>query len=272
MREGDIGTVTKGKNKGGAPGIYAKAKTRGGASTADARMCLGPGGSRDLFVSKKSRTTLAARGGMRRAARGVLVGRKAGQRNSEELLLGEEGIEVGQHFGASPVLGADDFAFEKALAIDDVALRVHGGAVGTGDSVVGIEVGRKIDIVRLQEILIGGLVFAFAGIDTENGATARSDASLELIEGGSFLDAWWTPGGPKIQDDDFAAQVGKVSGLAVEGENKVPGRLAAHAGFALAVIGMNEKGDEDDDEDENGGGFQFAYQSSTQTPYNRIIE
>src|SRR5882757_3306827 len=52
---------------------------------------------------------------------------------STTLVLGEEGVEVGAHIGGVPFLGADDFAGDLAVAVDDICFRNHGRPVGESD-------------------------------------------------------------------------------------------------------------------------------------------
>ena len=105
-------------------------------------------------------------------------------------------------------------------------------------------------------------------IDAENGAAERGDALLDLIKRRSFFDARLAPGSPEIQQDNFAAEIGEMRGLAVEGELEILGGTAAKAWLALAIIGMNKKGNECRDKRDDEGGFQFPFQSVVQGPYN----
>ena len=49
------------------------------------------------------------------------------------------------------------------------------------------------------------------------------------------------PGGPEIQKDNFAAEVGKARGLAVDRVGKIFCGASAQAGFALAVVGTRKQ-------------------------------
>ncbi len=72
-----------------------------------------------------------------------------------KLLFVQKGIDVSGHFGAVPILGADDFAVEAAAAGDDVGVRIHGGAVGEGNLFGGVAIGGEGDVVSLQKIFVG---------------------------------------------------------------------------------------------------------------------
>jgi len=155
-----------------------------------------------------------------------------------ELLGIDDGIQVGHHFGAGPILGADDFAVDASLAIDDVGFWVHGGAVVERNLLGGIAVGGKVEGVGGEEILVGGLVVIHA--DADDGGAEWRDLLLESVERGGFIHARRAPGGPEIQDHDLAAEVGEARGFAIERELKIGSDAAANARLALAVVGMRE--------------------------------
>jgi hypothetical protein len=181
----------------------------------------------------------------------------------------DDGIEVGDHFGAGPILGADDFAINAAIGIDDVSFGIHGGAVVEGDLLGGVAVVGEGDLVGFEEILVGGLVVVNA--DAEDGGAERGDAALEGVEGGGFIHAGRAPSGPEIEDHDMAAQVREAGRLAVEGELKIGGRAAADAGLALAVIGVSEEEEKSCEECEDEACFQFPFQSGIQGIYNTLF-
>ena len=138
------------------------------------------------------------------------------------------------------MLEADDFAGDFAMAVDDVRFGDHGGAVGLGDGGAvffggGIAIGGEADVLVLEEFSVGGVVFV--GRNAQHQGVTRGDVPLETLQGGGFLDAGLAPGAPEIEDDDFAAQVGQVRGLAVEGEGEVFCGFAGDGGFTLAVAG-----------------------------------
>jgi hypothetical protein len=123
------------------------------------------------------------------------------------VLLGiEERVDVRGHIGAGPILGADDFAIDATIAVYDVGVGIHRGSVLGRDflrsvAVVGIE-----ETVGGEELAIGFVVIIHA--DAEDGAATRRDSLLQQIQGGRFVDARRAPGGPEIQQHNFAAEIG----------------------------------------------------------------
>ena len=134
------------------------------------------------------------------------------------------------------MLGADDFAGDFAVAVDDVGFGDHGGAVVVFDFFhCGVREGYETYLLIQEELFVGGMVVVDAY--AQDHAIARGDVLFEVVEGGSFFDAGRAPAGPEIQDDDFAVEVGEAGGLAGEVEREVFGGLAGDGGFALAVAG-----------------------------------
>jgi hypothetical protein len=64
-----------------------------------------------------------------------------------QLFVAEQSLEVGDHFGAGPILRADDFAIDAALAIDDVSFGVHRGAVGNCDLFRRVAICGEADVI-----------------------------------------------------------------------------------------------------------------------------
>ena len=152
--------------------------------------------------------------------------------------MGEEGVEIGEHVGGVPLLGADDFAGDAAVAVDDVGFGDHDRAVGYGDgrAIVlsgGIAVGGEDDGLIGEELLIRRGVLVRS--DAQDDSVARGDVLLQAVERRGFLDAGWAPGGPEIKDDHLAAEIGEVGGLASEVEREVLGRFSGDGSFALAI-------------------------------------
>jgi hypothetical protein len=166
--------------------------------------------------------------------------RKGKDQKTVLLRAGKEVIEVGEHFGGVPLLVADDFAGDLAVAVDDVGFRDHYGAVGFGDGASiffcrGIPIGGIADRVIQQEFLVGG--FVFVGGDTEYDCVMRGNVLLKAIETGRFFDAGLAPRAPEIEDDDLAPQVGEVCGFAIESEREVASSRAGDRGLSLAIAG-----------------------------------
>jgi hypothetical protein len=176
----------------------------------------------------------------------------------------EDRVEIGSHFGAGPILRADDFAIEAALSVDDVGFGVHRGAVIHRDFFGGIAIVGKAKLIGLQKILIGILIFVEA--DSEDCAAEWSDPALQRVQRRRFVDARGTPCGPEIQDDDIAFEIGEARRFAVKRKREVFFGLTAKAGLALTVVGAREHVEKACDEDENDAGFEIAFQMSVQAP------
>src|SRR5713226_1340674 len=103
------------------------------------------------------------------------------RRNSS---LSEKCVEVRKHVGGVPLLEADEFAGDLAVAINYVGFRVHRSAVGLGDRRVvvfggGIAVGREDYALVAEEFFVSGGVLVSS--DAENDAIARLDVFLKAI-------------------------------------------------------------------------------------------
>src|SRR5216684_1032816 len=104
-----------------------------------------------------------------------------------ELGLPENCVEVREHFRRIPLLKADEFARDLAVAIDDVQSEEHRGAVGLSDRrmiVLGsrVAVGRKDHALILQKSLISSGVLV--GSNAQDHAVARGDVFLQPIQPG----------------------------------------------------------------------------------------
>src|SRR5712691_6641854 len=99
-------------------------------------------------------------------------------RSGRELSLPENCVEVREHFRRVPLLKADEFARDLAVAIDDVGFRIHRGAVGLGDrrmiiSSSWITVGGKYHPLVAQKSLVSSGVLV--GSNAQDHAVARCD-------------------------------------------------------------------------------------------------
>src|SRR5579872_1229968 len=115
---------------------------------------------------------------------------------AEGLALEEEGLDVDGDVAGGPVLGADDFAFDAALAVDEIGFGEAGSAVIGCDGFGVVAESGEDDAIIFEEGLVGLRVIVDG--DAENDAAFGSDFGLELIEGRSFVDAGRAPGGPEI--------------------------------------------------------------------------
>src|SRR3989475_13212062 len=134
-------------------------------------------------------------------------------------LAAGQGLEVGEEFGTVPVLRANDFAGDTAIATDDVGFRVHRGAVLQGDLFRGIAVGREVDPLRPEESVVGGGVIVHA--DAQHGDSLWRKVLLQAVQRRHLFDAGRAPGGPEIEHHDLAAQVSELGRLAVKVEVEI---------------------------------------------------
>ena len=95
-----------------------------------------------------------------------------------------ERVEVGEHFRRIPLLVADDFAGDFAVAVDDVSgFGDHHGTVGFGNGgsiffCGGIAIGGVVDRVIKQKFFVGGVVFVSGDAD------ARLRCARRCVAGG----------------------------------------------------------------------------------------
>lgn len=145
-------------------------------------------------------------------------------------------VEVAEDFGAGPVLGGDEFSAEDALAIDDVGLGDLGGAVEGVDAGGGVADGEEVDVVLVEEALVGVGVFVHAdGDDGDAGGFV-----LHGEEAGELFNARGAPGGPEVEDDDLAAEFAEVDGAGGVGDDEL-GSGAADAVGVVAAVAAGEK-------------------------------
>src|SRR5258708_936293 len=139
---------------------------------------------------------------------------------STTLVLGEEGVEVGAHIGGVPFLGADDFAGDLAVAVDDICFRDHGRSVGESDGGAAV-FGAGIAVIGERDGLVddelGERVRVFVGGYAEYETIAGLDVFVKAVQGRRLRYARRAPAGPEIEDDHFS---GPANGLACR-----PGRV-----------------------------------------------
>ena len=82
------------------------------------------------------------------------------------------------------MLGADDFAGDFAVAVDDVGFGDRGAVVVLDFSHSGIGYGYETDLLVQEELFVGGMVVVDAY--AQDHAVARGDVLLEVVEGGGF--------------------------------------------------------------------------------------
>jgi len=162
-----------------------------------------------------------------------------------------EVLEVVLDLGAGPVLGTDEFAAEVSVAVDDVGFGDLGGAVKGVDALFGVADGEEVDVVLGKEAAVDVVVLVDA--DTDDGELRH--LMLEGEEAGKFFDAGGAPGGPEIEDDDAAAELGEVEGLDAVGDFEEGGGVAEVFRVGAAVTaGCGEEESEGDCGVEEGGG------------------
>jgi len=93
-------------------------------------------------------------------------------------------------------------------------------------------IAEKLFVFRL--ILIGS--------NTKDHAVAGGEVLLERNETGDLCYAGSAPASPKIQNDDFAAKIGQVRRFSIKLQSEVLRGLPGDRGFALAIVGEREKG------------------------------
>ncbi len=147
-----------------------------------------------------------------------------------------EPIDIVADFGACPVLGADEFAADDSLAIDDVGLGPHVAVVEAGGFLGGIVHSDQVDVAHGDEVPVHLGIF----IDAHSQDDQIGLVVMELEEGRHLHDAGGAPGGPEVQQDDLAAIAGEVDGGGSVGDGKVGGHVAGLGGMRAAVAGGDE--------------------------------
>jgi len=154
--------------------------------------------------------------------------------------LGEarlEAAEVVLDFGGVPVLGADEFAADDALAVDDVGFGWARGSEGEIGFVGGIE-----DDGHVVEMVVGDVLLVVGGVAVEgNGEDdGVGNLLLELLEGGPLGGAVRAPRSPEVEDDDFAPVLAEADGLRSVANGEV-GRRRADVGGVGSAVAAGEK-------------------------------
>ena len=154
---------------------------------------------------------------------------------------------------------ADDFAFDAAVAVDDVSFGIGTGAVVECDVFGSVQVRWEIDVKRGQKAVVTGLRFVDARVHAQDHATKRRNVLLKLIQRRRFVAAGITPTRPEIQKHNFAAKIGKVRGLAAERKSEVFCGAAPETCFALPIVWAREKIEERGDKGEHKARFQIPF-------------
>jgi len=113
-------------------------------------------------------------------------------------------IEVGEDFGGSPVGGTYEFSADDSVFIDDVGF-------GWADRSVGeVAFFRRVEDSEQVDVVVGdvGLVGVFVVVEADGKDDDVGHVALELDERREFFEAGGAPGGPEVEDYDFASVVG----------------------------------------------------------------
>jgi len=161
-------------------------------------------------------------------------------------------VKVSGEFRAGPILRTNDFAVETAFPIDNIRFWIHRGAVVERNFLRWIAIVGKTELVGLQKIVVGGLVFVEA--DTQDCTAARSNPALQGIKRRCLVHAGRAPGGPEIEQDHLATKIGQARRFSVNGKREVLFWLAAEAWLALTIICPRKHVEKARDEDQDQSG------------------
>jgi hypothetical protein len=152
---------------------------------------------------------------------------------------GLEVAEVVDDFGRGPVLGADEFAADDAVRVDDVGFGRARGVEGVVGFLGEVEDGGDAGDVVIDDILLVGVG---VGIEADGKDDNVGHAALEFDEGGKLLKAGRAPAGPEIEDDDFALMliVAKADGLRAVVDDDGGGVFADLGGVGGAVAALEQ--------------------------------
>ena len=119
---------------------------------------------------------------------------------------GLQALEVGANLGAGPVLLADEFAADDAVAVDHVGLGPLVGVVELGCALVGVADSDQVHMAANKKAAVGVRIFVDA--DGEDGQIGL--IAVEFEERGQFDDARLALTPPEIEQDNFASIVGQM--------------------------------------------------------------
>lgn len=136
-----------------------------------------------------------------------------------------------------PVLRADELAAKDALAVDDVGLGNLDGAVEGVDALVGVADGDEVDVVLGEELVVNVGVLVHADRDDFE----AGHLLVEREQAGKLFDAGRAPGGPEIEHDNVAAQLGEIDGVRAVGDGELGRGLVDVARVAAAIAAGNER-------------------------------
>lgn len=147
---------------------------------------------------------------------------------------GSEIAQIVHDLGGGPVLGADEFAADDAVGINNVGLGRPGGVEGVVGALGEVEDGGDAGDVVIADVL---LVSAGVGVEGDGDDGDVGHAALQVDEGGKLFEAGRAPAGPEIEDDDFALVLigAEADGLRSVLDDDSGGVLADLSGVAGAI-------------------------------------
>ena len=145
-------------------------------------------------------------------------------------------LQIVHNVRAGPIRRADEFAHNLAVAVDHERLRKLEGAV---EFVVvpGVADGEQINVVVLDELLVGVVVVVLADGEDDN---LVAELLLQLHQRRHLLDAGRAPRRPEVEHHGLAAELAERNGVLSIGDGEV-GRGAADARrMRTAVAGSKQ--------------------------------
>jgi hypothetical protein len=150
-----------------------------------------------------------------------------------------EVLQVVDDFGGGPVLGADEFAANDAVAVDDVGFGGAGGVEGSVGALGEVENGDDPGDVVIHDVLAVGVG---VGVEADGEDDNVGHAALEVNEGGELFETGRAPAGPEIENDDFALGLvlTEADGLRAVADDDGGGAFADLSGMAGAVAALEQ--------------------------------
>ncbi len=151
-----------------------------------------------------------------------------------------EVLQIVDDLGGGPVLSADEFAADDAVAVDDVGFGGAGGVKGGVGALGEVEDGSDASDVVIDEVLAVGVG---VGVEADGEDDDVGHAALEFDEGGEFFETGRAPAGPEIEDDDFALALvlAEAHGLRAVANDDGGGAFADLGGVAGAVAAQERE-------------------------------
>lgn len=154
---------------------------------------------------------------------------------------GSEVFQVVEDFGIGPVLGADEFAADDPVSVDDVGFGRPRCVEGIAGLVVEIDDGGDAGDVVVDQVLA---VVGLGGVEGDGDDSDVGHVALELDEGGELLCTGRAPAGPEIEDDDLALffVLAEGHGLSAVVDGDFGGAFADLSGVGGAIAGKQAAG------------------------------